>query len=119
MRGEVKEGGVGYGLVLGERGEEGCGRESCGEGDGVGEVDLVGVSGGDVGLDCFDGGEVVGGGDTEGWVFEDGGSGGCGRGVWWKPRSQKRDLGHPGWWGREEPGGVVEDDGGGVGSEVG
>ncbi len=56
MRAEVEIGGVGYGLVLREGREEGRGGEGCGEGDGVGEVDLVGVAGGYVGFDLFDGG---------------------------------------------------------------
>ena len=104
---EVEKGGVGYGLLRRECGEEGGGREGCGEGDGVGEVDLVGVAGGDVGFDFFDGGEVVGGGDAEGRVSEDGG------GV-------RTGLGRErGWRSEEGAGGVVEEDGGGIGGEVG
>ena len=120
MGAEVEIGGVGYGLVLGEGGEEGGGREVGWELDGVGEVDLVGVAGGDVGFYFLDGGEVVVIGDAEGGVGEDGIGMRCGCGGLWEPRSQKRDLGHPGWWwGEEEAGGVVEEDGWGVGGEVG
>ena len=114
--------------MFAERGEEGGRREAGGEGDGVSEVDLVGVSGGDVGFDLLDGGEVVGRGDAEGGVGEDGGGVGFGmgsevgyregvgvEGSCFPTRPQVRvRMGHP----RDEvAGGVVEDDGCGVGSE--
>ncbi len=68
-------------MILREGGEEGRGALVGWEFDRVGEVDLVGVAGGDVRLDFFDSGGVGVVGDAESWVGEDGRGGRGGGGL--------------------------------------